>query len=85
MVLLYRKFKADVPSTVSRGAPDFCTVYAVSKGKVSSMRNASRAAPFVSPLLDQIKNQQNEKSAGDDSHEALYKHSWSIKRLYSQL
>ncbi|KAG6767750.1 hypothetical protein POTOM_026635 [Populus tomentosa] len=33
MVLLYRKFKADVPSTVSRGAPDFCTVYAVSKGK----------------------------------------------------
>ncbi|XP_011031475.1 PREDICTED: U-box domain-containing protein 35 [Populus euphratica] len=56
-----RKFKADVPSTVSRGAPDFCTVYAVSKGKVSSMRNASRAAPFVSPLLDQIKNQQNEK------------------------
>ncbi|KAL9341314.1 hypothetical protein Peur_067533 [Populus x canadensis] len=75
-----RKFKADVPSTVSRGAPDFCTVYAVSKGKVSSMRNASRAAPFVSPLLDQIKNQQNEKSAGDDSHEALYKHSWSIKQ-----
>ncbi|KAJ6732642.1 hypothetical protein OIU74_004567 [Salix koriyanagi] len=28
-----RKFKADVPSAVSRGAPDFCTVYAVSKGK----------------------------------------------------
>ncbi|KAJ6915636.1 hypothetical protein NC652_018325 [Populus alba x Populus x berolinensis] len=33
MVLLYRKFKADVPSTVSRGAHDFSTVYAVSKGK----------------------------------------------------
>uniref|UniRef100_A0A6N2LBG2 RING-type E3 ubiquitin transferase n=1 Tax=Salix viminalis TaxID=40686 RepID=A0A6N2LBG2_SALVM len=76
-----RKFKADVPSAVSRGAPDFCTVYAVSKGKVSSMRNASRAAPFVSPLLDQIKNQQNENSAGDDSHEAQYKNSWSIKVL----
>ncbi|KAG5241011.1 U-box domain-containing protein [Salix suchowensis] len=75
-----RKFKADVPSAVSRGAPDFCTVYAVSKGKVSSMRNASRAAPFVSPLLDQIKNQQNENSAGDDSHEAQYKNSWSISQ-----
>ncbi|KAF9678119.1 hypothetical protein SADUNF_Sadunf07G0001900 [Salix dunnii] len=30
-----RKFKADVPSTVSKGAPDFCTVYAVSKGKLA--------------------------------------------------
>ncbi|KAI9396834.1 hypothetical protein POPTR_004G170901v4 [Populus trichocarpa] len=74
-----RKFKADVPSTVSRGAPDFCTVYVVSKGKVSTMRNASRPAPFASPLLHQIQNQQNQNSPRVDSSEALYKHVWSIK------
>uniref|UniRef100_A0A6M2EHT5 RING-type E3 ubiquitin transferase n=1 Tax=Populus davidiana TaxID=266767 RepID=A0A6M2EHT5_9ROSI len=84
MVLLYRKFKADVPSTVSRGAPDFCTVYGVSKGKVSTMRNASRPAPFASTLLDQIQNQQNQNSPRVDSSEALYKHVSSITGLFSQ-
>ncbi|KAG6751828.1 hypothetical protein POTOM_044038 [Populus tomentosa] len=79
-----RKFKADVPSTVSRGAPDFCTVYGVSKGKVSTMRNASRPAPFASTLLDQIQNQQNQNSPRVDSSEALYKHVSSITGLFSQ-
>ncbi|KAK8678900.1 hypothetical protein V6N13_144378 [Hibiscus sabdariffa] len=50
-----RKFRADTPSCVAKGAPDFCTVYVISKGKVSSVRNAVRVAPFPSPLLDQIK------------------------------
>ncbi|KAE8699329.1 F17F16.3 protein [Hibiscus syriacus] len=50
-----RKFRADIPSCVSKASPDFCTVYVISKGKVSSVRNAVRAAPFTSPLLDQIK------------------------------
>ncbi|XP_068471762.1 U-box domain-containing protein 35-like isoform X1 [Phaseolus vulgaris] len=46
-----RRFKiADVPGTVSKGAPDFCTVYVVAKGKIQSMRSASRAAPAFSPL-----------------------------------
>ncbi|XP_037493551.1 U-box domain-containing protein 35 [Jatropha curcas] len=49
-----RKFKADIPSSVSKGAPDFCNVFVISKGKVSSVRHASRAAPFTSPLQDQI-------------------------------
>ncbi|KAF9668416.1 hypothetical protein SADUNF_Sadunf14G0001200 [Salix dunnii] len=84
MVLFYGKFKADVPSTVSRGAPDFCTVYVVSKGKVSTMRNASRPAPFASSLLDQIQNQQNQNSLREDSSEALYKHVSSIKGLFSK-
>ncbi|GLU21878.1 hypothetical protein SLE2022_379900 [Rubroshorea leprosula] len=52
-----RKFKADIPSSVSKAAPDFCTVYVISKGKISSARNASRAAPFASPVLDQIQKQ----------------------------
>ncbi|KAF1885649.1 hypothetical protein Lal_00039496 [Lupinus albus] len=41
---------ADIPGTVSKGAPDFCTIYVVSKGKIQSMRSASRPAPFYSPL-----------------------------------
>lgn len=47
----HRKFKsADVPTIVSRGAPDFCTVYVINKQKMSSARNASRPVPHTSPL-----------------------------------
>ncbi|KAM7257473.1 hypothetical protein ACFE04_013214 [Oxalis oulophora] len=49
-----RKFKADVPSSVSKWAPDFCNVYVISKSKVSSIRNAVRPAPFASPLQEKI-------------------------------
>ncbi|KAI5336516.1 PREDICTED: U-box domain-containing [Prunus dulcis] len=49
------RFKtSSIPSSVSKGAPDFCTVYVISKGKISSVRNASRAAPYSSPLVNQI-------------------------------
>ncbi|KAF5466214.1 hypothetical protein F2P56_016161 [Juglans regia] len=49
------RFKtSSISSSVSKGAPDFCTVYVVSKGKISSVRNAARPAPYVSPLLDHI-------------------------------
>ncbi|KFK39345.1 hypothetical protein AALP_AA3G232100 [Arabis alpina] len=52
-----RKFKmSDTPSHVAKAAPDFCTVYVIGKGKVSSVRNASRAAPYRSPLMGQIEN-----------------------------
>lgn len=55
-----RKFKiSDIPSNASKAAPDFCTVYVISKGKISSVRNASRRAPHVSPLHDQIRSNQN--------------------------
>lgn len=55
-----RKFKiSDIPSNASKVAPDFCTVYVISKGKISSVRNASRRAPHVSPLRDQICSNQN--------------------------
>ncbi|XP_021720015.1 U-box domain-containing protein 52-like [Chenopodium quinoa] len=52
-----RKFKsADIPSMVARGAPDFCTVYVISKAKMSSVRNASRPVPHMSPLQSYIEN-----------------------------
>ncbi|GER53704.1 kinase family protein [Striga asiatica] len=51
----------DIPTKASKAAPDFCTVYVISKTKISFVRNASRLAPFVSPLLAQI--QQIEEQA----------------------
>ncbi|RDX91748.1 U-box domain-containing protein 35, partial [Mucuna pruriens] len=39
---LVRRFRTtDVPSGVSKGAPAFCTVYIISKGKISSVRSAT--------------------------------------------
>ncbi|KAK7293689.1 hypothetical protein RJT34_16562 [Clitoria ternatea] len=55
IVFSIRRFKvADIPGIVSKGAPDFCTVYVVSKGKIQSMRSASRPAPVYSPLQSQL-------------------------------
>ncbi|CAK7345792.1 unnamed protein product [Dovyalis caffra] len=43
---LSRLFKTvDIPGTVLKRAPTFCTVYVVSKGKVSGLRNATRPVP----------------------------------------
>ncbi|KAL4629237.1 hypothetical protein ACB092_05G294300 [Castanea dentata] len=47
---------SSIPSTVLKGAPDFCSIYVISKGKVSSVRNASYPAPYTSPLLEHIQN-----------------------------
>ncbi|CAH2079497.1 unnamed protein product [Thlaspi arvense] len=41
MTLLRRLKAADVSNTVMKRAPSFCTVYAISKGKISSMRSAT--------------------------------------------
>lgn len=40
-----RKFKNDVPTSVTKTAPDFCTVYVISKGKVMTVRTANRPLP----------------------------------------
>ncbi|KAK7410328.1 hypothetical protein VNO78_01032 [Psophocarpus tetragonolobus] len=52
---LLKRFKvSDIPGTVSKGVPDFCTVYVIAKGKIQSMRSASRPAPAtVSSLFSQ--------------------------------
>ncbi|KAJ6433208.1 hypothetical protein OIU84_017003 [Salix udensis] len=43
---LTRLFKtADIPGTVLKRAPSFCTVYVVSKGKLSGLRTATRPVP----------------------------------------
>lgn len=50
----YRFKTKDIPATVTKGVPDFCTVYVISKGKISSSRSASRPAPGISPLRNQL-------------------------------
>ncbi|CAJ2665204.1 unnamed protein product [Trifolium pratense] len=43
---LVRRFRTtDVPTTVSKAAPPFCTVYIISKGKISSVRSATTQIP----------------------------------------
>lgn len=54
----------DIPSTVSKGAPDFCTVYVISKSKISSVKNASRPAPMASPLINQIQQLEEHVHTG---------------------
>ncbi|XP_015575800.1 U-box domain-containing protein 35 isoform X2 [Ricinus communis] len=44
--IIARKFKStDVPSTVSKSAPEFCNVYIINKAKVSSQRSATAQIP----------------------------------------
>ncbi|KAI0518885.1 hypothetical protein KFK09_006322 [Dendrobium nobile] len=67
-----RRFKsADVASHVSKGAPDFCTVYVISKGKLLSTRNAVRPAPVMSPLRAQIQSQASFKPDTGEPHHLL--------------
>ncbi|XP_035546670.1 U-box domain-containing protein 35-like [Juglans regia] len=48
--LVRRFMAADVPSSVLKAAPDFCTVYVISKGKISSVRSATAPVPAkISP------------------------------------
>lgn len=45
-ILWHRRFKTvDVPTGVFRNAPEFCNVYIIAKGKLSSSRNATIPAP----------------------------------------
>ncbi|KAK7369833.1 hypothetical protein VNO80_11878 [Phaseolus coccineus] len=43
---LVRRFRtSDIPSLVSKGAPPFCTVYIISKGKISLVKTATAKPP----------------------------------------
>ncbi|KAF2319278.1 hypothetical protein GH714_014383 [Hevea brasiliensis] len=68
--LIVRKFKTtDVPSIVSKAAPDFCTVYVINKGKVSSVRSASAPPPPKPPLQIQLPNKPSYIPASPDVHQ----------------
>ena len=68
VAFLIRRFKAtDIPGSVSKGVPDFCTVYVISKGKISLKQSASRPAPAVSPLRNEIMYQASRRSEQSES------------------
>ncbi|CAI8594612.1 unnamed protein product [Vicia faba] len=51
---IVRRFRTtDVPTTVSKAAPPFCTVYIISKGKISTVRSATASIPkpAVMPMI----------------------------------
>lgn len=50
---LIRFKSSSTSSSISKGAPDFCTVFVISKSKMST-RNATRPAAHTSPLLNHI-------------------------------
>lgn len=67
-----RRFKsADVATHVFKAAPDFCTVYVISKGKLLSTRNAVRPAPLISPLRAQIQSQASFNCDFDEQNHVL--------------
>ncbi|XP_022131589.1 U-box domain-containing protein 35-like isoform X2 [Momordica charantia] len=64
----FLRFKTtDIPGSVIKGAPDFCTVYVISRGKIQTMRSASRPAPTSSPLRSFLLNQSGIKSPLSES------------------
>ncbi|XP_057252163.1 U-box domain-containing protein 52 [Beta vulgaris subsp. vulgaris] len=75
-----RKFKqADVPTIVSRGAPDFCNIFVISKTKMSNVRNASRPVPHTSPLQNYLESVVKDKSSPSTPVSTPPKRSLSIK------
>ncbi|KAL2236842.1 UNVERIFIED_CONTAM: U-box domain-containing protein 52 [Sesamum indicum] len=64
---IFRFKMKDIAGTVLKGVPDFCTVYVIHKGKISSTKAACRPAPSIlSPLRNQIMLQANSKYNGMD-------------------
>ncbi|XP_042387638.1 U-box domain-containing protein 35-like [Zingiber officinale] len=49
----------DISVNIHKTVPDFCTAYVISKGKLSSVKNAIRPPPAVSPLRIQLQKQAN--------------------------
>ncbi|XP_051121306.1 U-box domain-containing protein 35-like isoform X2 [Andrographis paniculata] len=75
-----RRFKmVDLPGSVSKAAPDFCTVYVISKTKISSVRNAARQAPFDSPLTPQIQKIEETGNGNTSPPKVLSKRTSNIQ------
>ncbi|KAL9235562.1 hypothetical protein vseg_010310 [Gypsophila vaccaria] len=75
---IIRKFKqTDIPTLVSRGGPDFCNVFVISKSKISAMRKASRPVPFVSPLKSHLDNLSKDKPHTVENIDSPPRHSLS--------
>ncbi|KAE8735254.1 hypothetical protein F3Y22_tig00000340pilonHSYRG00122 [Hibiscus syriacus] len=45
----FLKFKCDIPTALIKAAPEFCSVYVISKGKISNVRTAQRLVSIPLP------------------------------------
>ncbi|KAM3375115.1 U-box domain-containing protein 52-like [Capsicum galapagoense] len=62
---LTRAFKTqDVPSSLTRSAPEFCSIYAIARGKVLKLKSASQPA---SPRSKTNSNQSSQTGSSHDS------------------
>ncbi|XP_034208094.1 U-box domain-containing protein 52-like [Prunus dulcis] len=60
---LFRFMTTDVPTIVSKKAPDFCTVYVIGRGKISIVRSATGSVPErVSPPPQEIEHHSSKAS-----------------------
>lgn len=60
---------------------DFCTVYVISKSKISSVRNASRPVPYTSPLQSHLESLVKDKPSAAATANTPPRRSLSIKGL----
>ncbi|XP_018725475.1 U-box domain-containing protein 52 [Eucalyptus grandis] len=67
---LFRFKTSDVPTNVCRAVPDFCTVYVISKGKISSVKSATTSPPSKPPQPANMSNNPNE---GRSAHNQILK------------
>ncbi|XP_062159120.1 U-box domain-containing protein 35-like isoform X2 [Alnus glutinosa] len=72
---LVRRFKTDIPSSVSKGAPDFCTVYVIAKGKISNVRPASASLPSAAKTSPRDTHTHNQASHHSDNFNHASHHS----------
>ncbi|KAI8544631.1 hypothetical protein RHMOL_Rhmol08G0311700 [Rhododendron molle] len=77
---LTRAFRnVDVPTTVSKSAPDFCSVYVASKGKVQNAKTASQPSTPTSATGSKRSSQPRfsvETSRSDDLYRSSSQSSW---------
>ncbi|CAL9010635.1 unnamed protein product [Prunus brigantina] len=70
----FLRFKTrDIPSTVSKGAPDFCTVYVIGRGKITHSRPATGRLTAKPPLHNQIQQQPSQVYGSNDTQHMLHK------------
>lgn len=69
----------DIPGSVIKGAPDFCNVYVISRGKIQNMRTASRPAPASSPLRSLLLSQSG---VGSHSAESQFPHIETMSSVF---
>ncbi|KAJ9553726.1 hypothetical protein OSB04_017771 [Centaurea solstitialis] len=70
---------SDVPGHVMKSAPDFCTIYVISKGKISSAKKSSRSAPYPSPLREKIQEHNDNFDAS-----VRRKNSFNMQKLVNR-